>query len=99
LASLNSLINLSFQLRDSPESEIDSYLTNGTKSIPILIGRQNGNDLFVWGPRPATCQKLIDSLKDQEVDFNTMKEEIQKWYNADQGRLIQSEIIELLNLR
>lgn len=99
LASLNSLINLSFQLRDSSESEIDKYLTNGSKSIPVLIVRQNSNDLFTWGPRPASCQKLIDTLKDQEIDFNTLKEEIQKWYNTDQGRFIQLEIIELLNSR
>ena len=33
LASYNSLINLKIQLRDSENSEIDSYLTNGTKSV------------------------------------------------------------------
>lgn len=96
LAGLNSLIDLSFQLRDSEESEINSYLTNGSKSIPKLIVRKNGKDIFTWGPRPSACNLMLDDMKNKNLDAHTIKEEIQKWYNSDQGKSIQMEIIELL---
>jgi hypothetical protein len=98
LASYNSLIELQFQLRDAPDSEIDSYLTNDTKSIPILVVRNNGNDIFRWGPRPKSCKEFVDELKKDNPNLNTIKEEIQRWYNADKGTEIQSEIIQLIKL-
>jgi hypothetical protein len=97
LASFNSLITLKFQLRDSDNSEIDSYLTKGTKSIPMLIARKNGIDIFRWGPRPKSCQEFIDELKKTEPTFEQLKEKIQKWYNTDKGNEIQSEICSLLS--
>ncbi|MCE2682781.1 MAG: thioredoxin family protein, partial [Cryomorphaceae bacterium] len=41
MAEENPLIHLEIQLRDSEGSEIESYLTNGGKSIPILIVRNS----------------------------------------------------------
>jgi hypothetical protein len=98
LGSYNSLIDIKFQLRDSPDSEIDKYLTNQTKSIPILVARRNGKDIFRWGPRPKSCQEFIDELKKENPDLNQIKEEIQKWYNSDKGTEIQTELLELLRL-
>jgi hypothetical protein len=98
LASYNSLIDIKFQLRDSQESEIDSYLTNGTKSIPLLIARKNGVDIFCWGPRPKSCQELVIELKKINPSFEQLKESIQKWYNTDKGAEIQSEICDLVKL-
>ena len=96
MADLNPLIQLEVQLRDS-DSEIDSYLTNGGKSIPILVLRdENGKDLAVWGPRPAACQVLYLEMKNAGKDFETQKIELQNWYNADKGLSIQAEICALL---
>lgn len=93
MAELNPLITLNIQLRDSEESEIDRYLTHGGKSIPILIARDsNGNDLFVWGPRPEACQAEFNALKISGASLEEQKIGLQKWYNEDQGRLIQLEI-------
>lgn len=96
LASFNSLINVKFQLRDAVGSEIDSYLTNGTKSIPLLIARKNGEDIFCWGARPKPCQEFIDELKKSNPTFDQLKENIQKWYNEDKGTEIQNEICSLV---
>lgn len=98
LASYNSLINLKIQLRDSENSEIDSYLTNGTKSIPLLIARKNGADIFRWGPRPKSCQEMIEEQKKINPSFDQLKESIQKWYNSDKGIETQTEICQLINL-
>lgn len=96
MSELNPNIQLQIQLRDSDESEIDTYLTNGGKSIPKLIVRDSeGKDLFVWGPRPVECQVLFDDLKQQNKTFEDQKIALQKWYNEDAGHLIQEEICAL----
>lgn len=97
MAELNPLIELSLQLRDSEGSEIDKYLTNGGRSIPILIVRNSHNqDLFHWGPRPTTCQNLYFKLKNSNVTNKDVKIKLQQWYNENKGVDIQNEIIELI---
>ena len=93
LAELNPLITLDIQIRDSEGSEIDSYLTNGGKAIPKLIIRDaSGNDLLVWGPRPAEAQALFHKLKEQNRTFEEQKIALQQWYNENQGEAVQKEI-------
>ncbi len=94
MAAENSMIDLEIQLRDDENSEIGSYLTNGAKSIPILVVRNTfGEDLFAWGPRPEKCRELHHNLKAQEVTIDELKRELQHWYNADKGVSIQEEIV------
>ena len=96
MASLNSNINLQIQLRDSG-SEIASYLTNGGKSIPKLIVRDNdGNDVFVWGPRPVQAQELVVNQKESDLSPDEKYSNILKWYLNDKGVSIQKEIGDLL---
>ncbi|RFS26955.1 thioredoxin family protein [Chitinophaga silvatica] len=97
LSALNPMIKVDYQLRDSPPFLINEYLTNGGKSIPKLIIRNSdGKDLGTWGPRPAECQELYNQLVAEKADFETLKTELQKWYNKDQGKLIQAELTQLL---
>lgn len=97
LAALNEKIQLTIQNRDN-HSEIENYLTNGGKSIPILIVRDEHNkDLFVWGPRPKDAQKLFLQMKnDPTINASVQKENLQNWYNNDGGKQIQEEIAEQL---
>jgi hypothetical protein len=97
MADLNPLINLQIQLRDAVNSEINNYLTNGGKSIPKLIVRnEDEKDLFNWGPRPKPCQDLFYELRDKGIDPQERKIEIQNWYNHDHGDAIQHEIVHLI---
>jgi len=97
IAQQNPLIRVDYELRDSEPFRINEYLTKGGKSIPKLIVRNEaGEDLFTWGPRPAGCQVIYDKLKDENADFETMKIELQKWYNKDEGKEIMHEIYTLL---
>lgn len=90
-------IKLEINLRDSENSLIDQYLTGGSKSIPILVIRNSkGEDLAVWGPRPAKLQEIFLQLKEEGKAFEEIKEVIQKWYNEDKGAAIQEEILGLL---
>ncbi|MFT3748900.1 MAG: thioredoxin family protein [Agriterribacter sp.] len=96
MSILNKNITLQFQLRDS-DSEIEQYLTSGTKSIPKLIVRdEKGKDLFNWGPRPKKGQELYLSLKERKADFEETKVAIQNYYNDDKSLSTQKEIIALL---
>lgn len=96
MSELNDNIQFSIQLRDK-DSEIDKYLTNGTKSIPILIVRDaNDNDLFHWGPRSKEGTELFNELKEKNADFEAQKIALQDFYNKDKGKGVQDEVVELL---
>lgn len=96
LSDLNPKIHLEIQLRDEG-SEIDNYLTNGGKSIPKLIIRnQQGKDLAVWGPRPKDCQAVYSELHAKKAKFEEIKIALQKWYNENKGVDIQKELFALI---
>ena len=97
IAACNPAIDFEIQLRDSEPHLIDQYLTNGGKSIPILIVRdEDGNDLFTWGPRPAECLELMLTNKKADLPMEEQKKALQQWYNKDKGESIQRELLELL---
>jgi len=97
MAALNPLIELDIQLRDTEPYLINDYLTNGGRSIPKLIVRNEaGEDLWTWGPRPQQLQHIFDRMKTEQRTFEDMKEALQRWYNEDKGREIQKEFLENL---
>lgn len=96
MSTLNDKITFRLQLRDS-DSEIEKYLTNGKKAIPILIVRDEaGNDLFSWGPRPADGQEVYDTLAAQKADVEEIKSAIQVFYNNNKSLSTQQEVADRL---
>lgn len=96
MSRVNAHIDFRLQLRDSG-SEIENYLTGGSRSIPILIVRdENGKDLFHWGPRPAVASEVYEALKEKKADFEETKIALQQVYNADKSTGIQQEVGALL---
>lgn len=94
MAQQNPLIQLEIQLRDS-DSQIEQYLTNGSKSIPVLIVRNaHGEDLFHWGPRPSSATAIHLKNKDLDIPQEKKKVELQQWYNSNKGVEIQKEILQ-----
>lgn len=97
IAALNPLITTEYELRDAAPFRIEQYLTNGSKSIPVLVVKDaEGKDIFSWGPRPEEAQKLYLSLHKRNADFEETKIALQQWYNRDKGRTIQEELKALL---
>ncbi|TXI81036.1 MAG: thioredoxin family protein [Crocinitomicaceae bacterium] len=97
MSEVNALVNLSIQLRDT-DSEIDQYLTNGSKSVPKLIVRNaEGKDIFVWGPRPIAAQEYFMTQKALGLDLEDQKSKLQEWYNNDKGGEIQKEFASWLS--
>ena len=97
LAELNPLITLSMEHRDAEPFRIEQYLTQGSKSIPKwIIQNAEGEDLWVWGPRPRPIQAQFEAWKAAELSFDAIKEEIQKVYNEDAGQSLQKEFLSFL---
>lgn len=97
MSDLNSFITLKIVWRDTAPFMIDNYLTNGGKSIPKLVVRdENEEDVFVWGPRPEPCQKLFLELKNQNISYEEQKVTLQNWYNTDKGITLQKEFLSWL---
>jgi len=94
----NPAIDLDIQLRDTLPYLIDDYLTNGSKSIPKLIIRNDvGHDKATWGPRPEKLDAIFKRMKAEDRSFEEIKEVTQKWYNEDQGTELQKELLSILN--
>lgn len=94
-------IDLKIILRDEHLDIMDQYLTNGGRSIPKLICLdQNFQELFVWGPRPASIQQVVNNTKAEGItDHGILLERIQNAYNQDHTVSTQQEIQELLENR
>lgn len=99
LAELNPHISLKIVLRDENLDFIDQYLTNGGRSIPKLIVRnEQHEDIIVWGPRPQVLASIYSELKANDEPFENISKVLQNWYNHDKGVLIQSELLNLFQL-
>lgn len=100
-ASSNGRVTLRIILRDEHPEIMDRYLTNGSRSIPILVSvAEDGSQLFVWGPRPQALQDFVLEWKAQpgEKTFDELKTEVQQWYNRDKGAHLTGELSDRLSL-
>lgn len=91
-------VHLHILLRDDNPHIMDEYLTNGARSIPLLIVLdKNYNELFVWGPRPEELQNIVVEFKKKpDFDIEELKKNLQMWYVNDKSLSSQKEIIKKL---
>lgn len=98
IARQNKNIDLRILLRDSNTDIMDLYLTDGTKSIPKLITfDEDGNELFIWGPRPKEAQKLIKKWKSEGIVKPKLYENLHLWYGRNRGKELEKEFVEILS--
>lgn len=84
------------ELRDQ-SSLIHQYLTNGGKSIPKVIVRdEKGLDLFIWGPRPEDLQQRVKTLRETGVEQRELQEFIHKYYGRMKGHDVSAELATLM---
>jgi len=92
-------ISLRIILRDENHGLMDQYLTNGSKSIPVVIGLDaDGNDVFRWGPRPQPIQVEFLAMKnsvDPAYTHDQISEVIHLRYAREKGEAIQNEFLEI----
>ena len=100
MTEANPNISLRMVLRDEHPALMDQYLTNGGRSIPILIclTASGLRELGRWGPRPQPAQQmLLDYKKDPAGrTYGQFAEELHGWYAKDKNLTIQREFRELV---
>lgn len=101
LAEAASNVELRVVYRDENIDLIDNYLTNGARSIPkfISLDEATGNQLFVWGPRPAPVQKMVMEYKKlldhEKLPFDKFAEVIHSWYAKDKNETLKTELLHI----
>lgn len=97
MAELNENIKLKLVLRDENLELMDSFLTNGGRSIPKLIALdQNNNVINSWGPRPTVATKMVTDYKEANGSLDAQfKQDLQVWYNKDKGLSTQEDFVKL----
>jgi thioredoxin-like negative regulator of GroEL len=106
LAEENENISLKMILRDENLEVMDQFLTNGTRSIPILIvlDSESLEVLNSWGPRPVEVQEMVMEAKsnaanhpeDSKEIWEEAKKNAQLWYTKDKSKTIQAEILGIM---
>lgn len=97
IASLNSLISLQIILRDSNLEIMDLFLTNGARSIPVLIiFNENLDMVYKWGPRPKIAQDFFLKMKSEDLTKESIIEKLHYWYAQDKGKTLENEFLEIL---
>ncbi len=97
IAQENPNIKFKIILRDSNPDIMDQYLTNGTRSIPIMVAFDyNGNELFRWGARPKIAQESFIQWKAEGIVSPELYEKLHLWYARNKGQAIESEFLDIL---
>lgn len=97
LSVTNEILSVVYILRDVNLDVMDKFLTNGKRSIPVLIlTGAEFNVLGSWGPRPKPSQTIVDRAKTEGGDTGNWKEELQMWYNHNKQQDLETEYMELL---
>lgn len=82
--------------RDSNPDLIDSHLTEGARSIPVVIAYDHAwNELGWWGPRPAPLQQWVRTTG-QTVSKEEKYHHLRTWYARDRGATTLREVADML---
>ena len=79
--------------RDEHPELMDRYLTNGSRSIPIVIVLDEGfRELGHWGPRPTELQAWV--LENRPlVPKAELYPQVRRWYARDRGETTLREVL------
>lgn len=83
--------------RDENLDVMDAHLTNGSRSIPVVILLdEEFEEVGCWGPRPAELQAWVrgeGATLPKEERYVQMR----RWYSRDRGETALREIMALLD--
>lgn len=100
LAELNPHIQVRLILRDEHPEVMDEYLTQGTRSIPKVIGMTADLtcEIFTWGPRPASAHEQVMEYKrdSKGLSYKEFSETLHLWYARNKNQELESELLPLI---
>jgi len=79
--------------RDENPAVMDQYLTNGSRSIPIVIALdEDFRELGHWGPRPRELQAWVMASRGT-VPKAELYPKVRQWYARDHGESTLREVL------
>jgi hypothetical protein len=79
--------------RDTNPNVMDQYLTNGSRSIPIVIALdENFQEVGHWGPRPTELQAWVMANRGI-LPKSELYPQVRKWYARDRGETTLREVL------
>jgi hypothetical protein len=98
LAEASPLIELRILKRDENPELMDLYLTNGSRSIPIVvIMDEEFRPVGHWGPRPAELQKFVIAEKRAGLrPSSEIYKDTRRWYARDRGETTLREVLQVM---
>ena len=93
-----SNLDLRIVKRDENPELMDEYLTDGSRSIPVVIVLDADNrPVGHWAPRPAELQEWV--VREKRAGLRPSKEiyrDARRWYARDKGESTLRELIEVI---
>jgi hypothetical protein len=87
-------LELRVVLRDANPEVMSQYLTNGARSIPIVIALDESfQEVGHWGPRPSELQAWV-MINRGTVPKAELYPQVRKWYARDRGETTLREVLE-----
>ena len=84
--------------RDQHPEVMDRYLTNGSRSIPIVIVLDDDfRELGHWGPRPTVLQAWVMANRGT-IPKTELYPQVRTWYARDRGESTLREVLEAAGL-
>jgi hypothetical protein len=81
--------------RDQNPEVMDRYLTNGSRSIPIVIALDDEfRELGYWGPRPTVLQTWVMANRGS-IPKAELYPQVRTWYARDRGETTLREVLEM----
>lgn len=94
IAALNPQITYRVLDRDAHPDVMDMYLTNGSRSIPIVICfDEHGSQLWAWGPRPDAALPIVEQWKTEHTVNSEWYPKLHAWYAQHAHREIERDIL------
>jgi hypothetical protein len=98
LANESPGLELRVIMRDANPEVMDQYLTNGSRSIPIVIALdERFQEIGHWGPRPTELQAWVMANRGT-MPKTELYPQIRKWYARDRGETTLREVLEAAGL-
>jgi hypothetical protein len=98
LARDSEWVDLRVVKRDENPDLMDMYLTNGSRSIPIVvIMDEDCLPVGRWGPRPVELQEFV--IREKRAGERSSPEiyrETRRWYARDRGRTTLREMLAIM---
>jgi hypothetical protein len=86
-------VDLRIIRRDQHPEAMDQYLTNGSRSIPIVIVLdEDFHELGHWGPRPTALQSWVMANRGT-IPKTELYPQVRTWYARDRGETTLTEVM------